>query len=247
MSIDVNKGIVIEAFTKIYGKGTVDKAACRDLDFSAKVGQVVGLLGPNGAGKSTLLKALCGFHYPSGGSVSVCGSSDFREIRQITGYVPEFPSLDKRLTVLETLYLEAKIHGVPESGLKKNIEKALHLAELEDVVDKKVGALSKGYAQRTSFAKAVCHDPCVLILDEFSGGLDPAQTAKMRKNIKKLSSDKIIIQSTHRIEEAEQLCDYLYIMDRGSFVARGSSAEIIRASGKRTLEEAFISLTHSGE
>ena len=242
MSIDLSKGIEVESFTKIYG-GSKGRVACSDVNFSAGASRVVGILGPNGAGKSSLLKARCGFHYPTSGKISVCGTSDPNEIRRITGYVPEFPELDKKLTVTETLYLEARLRGLSETEIKRNIEKALSLAELEDVAWQKVGTLSKGYTQRASFAKAICFDPMVLVLDEFSGGLDPAQTVKMRRTVKKLSEKKIVIQSTHRIEEAEQLCDFIYVMDRGKMVARGTINEIVAGSGKKNLEEAFISLT----
>lgn len=243
MLTDISKGISVKDFSKTYGKGTKEKVACSSIDFSAEMGQVIGLLGPNGAGKSTLLKSLAGIQYPTSGIISVCGTEDFREIRKLTGYVPEFPELDKKLTVYETLYLEAKLHGITEPELQKNIEKALELAELKDVANQKIGVLSKGYTQRTSFAKAISHNPKVLILDEFSGGLDPAQTVRMRKNVKKLSQKKIVIHSTHRIEEAEQLCDYIYVMHGGSIVAKGTIQDLVSFSGKKNLEDAFLFLT----
>lgn len=244
MLIDVSRGIEIKSLTKIYGKGSKEKVACRNLDLAVEPNQVIGLLGPNGAGKSTLLKVICGFHYPSYGTISVCGTSDFRQIRAITGYVPEFPSLDKKLTVLETLFLEARLRGLEEDDIRKNVSKALKIAELEDVANQKVATLSKGYTQRTSFAKALCFDPKVLILDEFSGGLDPAQTVRMRKAVEKLSEGRIVIQSTHRIEEAQQLCQKIFVMNKGSIVAGGTIDQIVKSTGKKNLEEAFLFLTN---
>ncbi len=243
MSIDVSRGIEVSSFTKVYGKGDRARTACSKVDFSAHAGQIVGILGPNGAGKSTLLKALCGVHYPTEGSVCVCGTDDANEIRRIVGYVPEFPELDRHLTVAETLYMEAYVHGLEQNEIAEGMKKALSIADLEEVADQKVGTLSKGYAQRTSFAKALCFGPEVLILDEFSGGLDPAQTVRLRRAVKKLSEHMIVIQSTHRIEEAEQLCDYIYVMNRGTVAAKGSLDDIVRESGKGSLEEAFLSLT----
>lgn len=247
MSIDVSRGIEVSRMTKIYGSGKNSRTGCSCIDFTAKAGQVVGLLGPNGAGKSSLLKALSGFHYPTEGTVSVCGTEDFNEIRQITGYVPEFPELDKKLTVLETLYLEARLRGLDDKRIAENVAYALKAADLQEVASQKVGTLSKGYTQRTSFAKAICFNPKVLVLDEFSGGLDPAQTAKMRKTVKKLSEKRIVIHSTHRIEEALLMCDFIYIMNRGKIAASGTIEQIIAASGKKNLEEAFISLTDTDE
>ena len=150
MSIDVSRGIEVSSFTKVYGKGDRARTACSKVDFSAHAGQIVGILGPNGAGKSTLLKALCGVHYPTEGSVCVCGTDDANEIRRIVGYVPEFPELDRHLTVAETLYMEAYVHGLEQNEIAEGMKKALSIADLEEVADQKVGTLSKGYAQRTA-------------------------------------------------------------------------------------------------
>ena len=195
----------------------------------------------DGRGCAAYLKR-CGVSF-AGARVCVCGTDDANEIRRIVGYVPEFPELDRHLTVAETLYMEAYVHGLEQNEIAEGMKKALSIADLEEVADQKVGTLSKGYAQRTSFAKALCFGPEVLILDEFSGGLDPAQTVRLRRAVKKLSEHMIVIQSTHRIEEAEQLCDYIYVMNRGTVAARGSLDDIVRESGKGSLEEAFLSLT----
>ena len=231
------------SFTKVYGSKKHQYKACDSIDFIAEKGSITGILGPNGAGKSTLLKALSGMHYATTGSVSVCGKSDGFEIRQIIGYVPETPDLDKTLSVKETLYQEAFLHGMEETKISDAVKKIVHELELEEVLSKKVSTLSKGFKQRTSLAKAMVHNPKVLILDEFSGGLDPAQTVSIRNTLKSISKSCITILSTHHIDEAVQLCDYLFILHHGKVTAKGSPADIIDATGKNNLEEAFLWLT----
>ncbi len=240
--------VEIKDFSKVYElKKRQMKIACSGVDFLAKAGEVTGLLGPNGAGKSTLIKAICGVHYGTSGSVSVAGFSSIVEIRRRVGYVPETPELDGSLTVKETLYQEAMLHGIKKEVSRKFISEAVRITELEDVLFQKVSTLSKGYAQRTSLAKALSFDPEVLVLDEFSGGLDPVQIVKMRKTIKRLSEKKVVIFSTHHIEEAEALCSKIYVMNGGKVAASGVIDEVIAFSGKKNLEEAFLKFTCSGE
>lgn len=240
--------VEIKDFSKVYElKKKQKKIACCGVDFVARAGEVTGLLGPNGAGKSTLIKAICGVHYGTSGSVSVAGSCNIVDIRKRVGYVPETPELDGSLTVKETLYQEAMLHGINEEDSKKFISEAVRITELDEVFFQKVSTLSKGYAQRTSLAKALSFDPEILVLDEFSGGLDPAQIVKMRRAIKKLSEKKVVIFSTHHIEEAESLCSKIYVMNSGEVVASGSIDEVIAFSGTKNLEKAFLKLTCSDE
>src|SRR5574344_390413 len=167
------------SFTKTYGRGKKRITACSNVSMTFTKGSVTGLLGPNGAGKTTILKALCGIHYPSEGSVyldSGAGgrktefsqSDDLSYVRQHVGYVPETPTLDPHLTVLETLYQSALIHGLAEEEAEDAIAHSIVYADLSEVLNKKVGLLSKGYMQRTSFARALSYDPPVLVLDEFT-------------------------------------------------------------------------------
>ncbi len=232
--------------TKSYGsKNAV--LACSDVSLSASSGQVTGLLGPNGAGKSTLLNIICGILLPTKGSVSVCGMENATQIRKIVGFVPESPLLDPKLTVRETLFAECSLYGKSGSESVRLVESAVRELELEEVLDRKVSVLSKGFAQRTSLARALCADPKVLVLDEFSSGLDPAQIVSIRKLIKKLSSKKVIVVSTHHIEEALALCTRLYIMNHGRLVAGGTPESIISETKSSGLEEAFLKLTGGGE
>ncbi|HCA20539.1 MAG TPA: ABC transporter ATP-binding protein [Treponema sp.] len=238
---------VLSSFSKRYGPEEKNGWACREIDFEAEKGKITGLLGPNGAGKSTLIKTLCGIQYATSGNLCVCGLTDFTDIRRVTGYVPETPELEENLTVIETLRQESFLRGDSRQSTDAFLKSAMKMMDLSDVASKKIKALSKGYRQRVSLARAVSFDSKVLVLDEFSGGLDPAQIVKIRKSIKKLSADKIVILSTHHIEEAESLCDLIYIMDRGTVVAKGSVQEILKQSGRKNLEEAFLSLTHGGD
>lgn len=239
----MQESVKIEAFTKIYGKKGNERKACDNVDFEAVSGSITGILGPNGAGKSTLLKAAGGIVYPTSGTVTVAGFTDLKDIRSVTGNVPEFPRLDGKLTVKEALTQNISLHGYNQKDLDRLLSAAIKAADLDDVLYQKISSLSKGYTQRVSFALAVSFDPKVLILDEFSGGLDPAQIVKIRRSIKKLAEKKIVILSTHLIQEAESLCDYIYVMNEGHVVARGTKEEIIRNSNCASLEKAFLKLT----
>lgn len=235
--------VTAESFSKVYGHGRHKVMACSCIDFRAEDGGITGLLGANGAGKTSLLKALCGMHYASSGTVRVCEETDSAIIRRIAGFVPETPELDGALTVKETLHQEALLHGIIKSRVFIEVERVLKSLELEEVLNKKTSVLSKGFRQRLSLAKALVFNPKVLILDEFSGGLDPAQIISVRNLIKSFSKSGTVILSTHNIEEAHALCSYIYIMNRGKIIANGTAEDITVSTGKKTLEDAFIWLT----
>lgn len=243
MNVDKNltSGFVeLENFCKEYEKNV---RACSGVDFYAKQGEVTGLLGPNGAGKSTLLKAVCGVHYATSGQVKVYGLTDAVEIRRITGFVPEYPELDPSLTVKEELYFNAELFGIKKDKQKALVEKAVDTCSLKDVFTVKISALSKGFRQRVSLAKALVIEPKVLVLDEFSGGLDPEQIVKIKKEILKLSKTSTVILSTHNIQETENLCSKIYIICEGKVSVSGSIKEILQKTGASSLEKAYLSLT----
>ncbi|MCR5763288.1 MAG: ABC transporter ATP-binding protein [Treponema sp.] len=233
----------VSSFTKIFGKKNHTVKACDCINFVAEKGFITGVLGPNGAGKSTLLKVLSGIIYASSGNISVCGKSECSEIRLITGYVPETPDLDFSLSVKETLYYEALLHGMKKNEISESVKRVVRLLELENVLSKKNSTLSKGYKQRVSLAKALVFNPKVLILDEFSGGLDPAQIVSVKKTIKAISKSCITILSTHHIDEAVSLCDFIYILHKGHIAIKGSQEEILEITGKKNIEEAFLCFT----
>ncbi len=235
-------------FSKSYGNSKKSTAACRNINLEFTAGYVTGLLGPNGAGKTTLLKAISGNHYQDSGTIQITVKDIVYEnepemFRKYTGFLPETPVLEENYSVIEVLESEAMLFGIEKERAGKNITNAVKLCSLEDVLSKKIHELSKGYRQRVSFAKVLVHDPDVLILDEFSGGLDPSQIKQMRELIKSLSKTKAIILSTHHLEEASSLCDRMYVLSKGQIKASGTEKEIIRQTKTKTLEDAFIQLT----
>lgn len=232
-------GVRVSSLSKAYGKGERLVHALDGVDLMAGPGQVTVLLGPNGAGKSTLLTCIAGIILPTSGEIRVCEEGEPDRIRPLVGYSGEAGSLDGEMTVAETLFFEARLHG---SG-REQVSRAVGLTGIQDVLGKKCRTLSKGYAQRVSLAKAVCFAPPVLVLDEFTDGLDPAQTVSVRHAIRELAKEKTVIVSTHSIGEAGELGGLIHVMAHGRIVARGTGDEIIRQSGKESLEEAFISLS----
>ncbi|MCR5217977.1 ABC transporter ATP-binding protein [Treponema sp.] len=230
--------------TKIYSqKNHQKKTACSEINFYADKGQITGILGKNGAGKSTLIKCICAFQYPTEGSVCVEGYEDGASIRKITGYVCESPILEKNMTVKEILHLTSSLYINTVSERGKYITESIRITDIKDILNFKISALSKGYTQRVNLARALCCNPKVLVLDEYSGGLDPLQAKRLRTEIKKLSADKTIIFSTHNIEEAELLCDRLYILKDGRVSCSGSIEELLKNTASTNLEEAFLKCT----
>jgi ABC-2 type transport system ATP-binding protein len=230
--------VEIVSLCKSYGK----KIACDGINFSAEKNSITGILGKNGAGKSTLLKSLCGIHYPSSGTVKIGGNSDFNVIRKKVAFVPEIPQLDMRLTVKETLFFEAEISCVPAEKIPCVVENAVSVCGLEKFFFAKINSLSRGFRQRTSLAKALCKNPEVLVLDEFSAGLDPEQISIFRGELKKISKSSTVIFSTHRVEDASSLCRKIYFLCGGKICAEGSEGEILKSSSCINLEEAFIKI-----
>ncbi len=214
-------------------------AALKDVDFQAGPGSITTLLGPNGAGKSTLLGCIAGMLLPTEGEVCVGGEREPGRIRAAVGYAGEAFRPDGRLTVAESLAFAA-------SGGMDLARRAVGMAGLGDVLGKRCGTLSKGYIQRLALALAVCRDPEVFILDEFSDGLDPAQRVAVRSALKELAVDRTVIVSTHSIGEALELGGTVFIMRSGTVVSSGSVEAILRETGKNSLEEAFLSLTEGG-
>ena len=248
MSTDARPGTVsVRDFAKWYGPHR--QLACTGVDFTAEAGGVTCLAGENGAGKTTLLKALCGVLAPSEGTVSVCGETDGARLRERVGFVPEVPDLPGRLTVQETLFFEALLAPscTTDSQARDLAATAARDCGLSDVLFRRNRQLSKGYRQRVSFARALSRDVDVLVLDEFSEGLDPSQLARMKSLIKRLSAQKTVIISTHHIAEIQSLCTTLYIMHRGRIAAHGSVPEILQKAGTRTLEDAFLALTEAAD
>lgn len=213
--------------------------------------QNFGLLGPNGAGKSTLIKMLTTLLPPTSGQGWVMGLDIGREaarVRGAIGYVPQMLSADGALTGYENLLTSARLYGVPRRERARRIGDALDLMSLGDAADTPVRGYSGGMIRRLEIAQAMLHRPAVLFLDEPTVGLDPAAREAMWAHLRQLQRQlrTTILLTTHYMEEAEQLCDRVAILDRGHVVADGSPAQLkARAGQAASLEEAFIRLTGS--
>lgn len=221
--------IEISGLTKKFGSFT----AVDDLSFSVKQGEVLGFLGPNGAGKSTTMKMITGFLLPSGGKVSVYGqdmSSNPMAAKRRIGYLPEGAPAYGEMTVLEFLAFIAKVRGVPKAQIQERVDHVVSKINLQKVVNKTVDTLSKGYGRRVGLAQAIIHDPDVLILDEPTDGLDPNQKYEVRKLISEMAAEKIIIVSTHILEEVEAVCTRAVIIADGKLLADGTPQELAAKS-----------------
>ena len=241
--------IELSNFSKSYSSKS--GLAVKDVSLSIKNGSITGLLGPNGSGKTTIMKAICGFHFPTEGSITLTApdGTSFKTdenpelCMKYIGYVPEIPLLPKDMTVLSFLRYAADTHGISKDKTEEACDLVINECSLEKLLSKKIKTLSKGQQQRVSFAQAIIHNPPNLILDEPVSGLDPAQILQMRDLIKKLAKTKAVLMSTHILQEVRSLCDTLYIMSNGKITASGTEEDIIKNAKTKSLEEAFIKLT----
>ena len=202
--------------TKIYdGQRALD-----DVSFSAQKGEVVGLLGPNGAGKSTLMKILTCFIPPTEGEATICGHSIYEDslaVRREIGYLPEHNPLYTDMYVREFLRFAAGVYGMKHC--RDRVEEMIELVGLTPESNKRIGQLSKGYRQRVGLAQALIHNPKVLILDEPTTGLDPNQLEEIRSVIKNAGKDKVVLLSTHIMQEVEAMCSRAIIINHGRIVS----------------------------
>lgn len=192
--------------------------AVNDLSFEIKAGDVVGFLGPNGAGKSTTMKMLTGFLLPTSGEITISDLSlhnSALEIKKKIGYLPEGAPAYGDMTVFQFLTFIAKIRGYKGAEKISKILAIVEQVELQEVLDRPIDNLSKGFKRRVGLAQALIHDPEILILDEPTDGLDPNQKHQIRELIKNLSKDKIVIISTHILEEVTAVCNRVMIIAKG--------------------------------
>lgn len=231
--------IQVKHLTKYYG----DYAAVRDVSFNVKEGQIVGFLGPNGAGKSTTMRILAGYLTATSGSVEVAGLDVFWnsvEVRRKIGYMPESCPLYGEMRVQEYLRFRAGLKGIYGSKRRSRLDYVLNRCWLKDVRRQLIGTLSKGYRQRVGLADALIAEPAVLILDEPTAGLDPAQIRETRGLIRELGDEHTVILSTHILSEVERTCDRVIIINRGQ-VALDRSLKGGESAAQ--LEELFVRIT----
>jgi ABC-2 type transport system ATP-binding protein len=224
--------IHVSSLTKYYG----DYAAVRDVSFDVARGQVVGFLGPNGAGKTTTMRILAGYLTATSGRATIDGLDVFWqpvEVRRRIGYMPENCPLYPEMRVSEYLKFRAGIKGLHGFRARRRVGYVVRRCWLDDVRRQLVGTLSKGYRQRVALADALLADPPVLILDEPTAGLDPAQIRETRGLIRELGQQHTILLSTHILPEVEMTCDHVIIINRGEVAASGPLADLARRAGER--------------
>jgi ABC-2 type transport system ATP-binding protein len=219
--------IQVDALTKFYGS----RAAVDDVTFAVKEGEILGFLGPNGAGKTTTMRILAGFMPATSGKASVAGFDVFSQslqARQCVGYLPENVPMYPEMTVRSYLDYQATLRGVPRSYRPARVKAVAERCRVDDVLNTRIGKLSKGYRQRVGLAQAIVHDPKVLILDEPTVGLDPNQISQTRALIKSLGGSHTVILSTHILPEVSMTCDRVAIINEGRLVAQDTPANLTR-------------------
>jgi len=214
--------------------------AVNKVDLKIKRGEIFGLLGPNGAGKTTIIKILCTLLRPSSGTAKINGYNILKEkhgVRSSIGVVFQDQSIDEELTAYENLVFHGKVYNMKMADIKSRAAKLLKLVELEDKKDKLVGEFSGGMRRRLEIARGLMHKPKVLFLDEPTVGLDPQTRNKIWDYIKKLNkeSDVTIILTTHYMEEADKLCNWVGIIDRGKVIAYDSPMNLKDKLGGDTI------------
>lgn len=229
--------IELKSMTKKYKNFT----AVDSVSFKILPGKITCLLGVNGAGKSTILKTLATLILPTEGKVYI-NDIDVVEnpldAQKRIGYVSEFPTFYENMSVKNFLNYCREIRGIAFCEMEKSIK----LCKLEDIIEKKISTLSKGYRQRLAFAQGIMHNPDVLILDEPTTGLDPIQIIQIRQLIKNCGKNKTVLFSTHIISEAENICDDVIIINQGKIFAQDSIKNICEKTKSDNLEEAFFKI-----
>jgi lipooligosaccharide transport system ATP-binding protein len=229
--------ISARGLTKKFG----DFTAVDGIDFDVAKGESFGLLGPNGAGKSTTMRIIAATSRRTSGTISILGRDPEEhgpQVRAHLGVVPQQDNLDTELTVTENLYIYGRYFGLSKKFVKKKVEELLAFAQLEEKRDVKVEALSGGMKRRLTIARALVSEPDILMLDEPTTGLDPQARHILWDRLFRLKEDGVtLIITTHFMDEAEQLCDRLVVMDKGKIMAEGSPAELIKKYATREVLE----------
>jgi ABC-2 type transport system ATP-binding protein len=217
--------IEIQGLTRRFGPFT----AVDDISFRVQSGEVLGFLGPNGAGKSTTMKMVTGFLAPTSGSVKVCGhdvASEPRAAKRVIGYLPEGAPAYPDMTPESFLRFVAGIRGYRGAEVATRVQRAAELADLRGVMHQRIETLSKGYKRRVGLAQTILHDPPVLVMDEPTDGLDPNQKHEVRQLIRGMAKDKVIVLSTHILEEVQAVCTRAIIIAQGRLLADGTPGEL---------------------
>ncbi len=219
----------IEGLTKRFG----DFTAVDNISFDVNRGEVLGFLGPNGAGKTTVMRVVAGYLPATEGRVLVNGfdvATHPLEVKRRLGYLPEGAPLYEDMTPRELLGFVAEVRGMSGARRADAIDRAADWISIGHVMHQTIGTLSKGYKRRVGIAQAILHDPDVLILDEPTDGLDPNQKHEVRRLIREMAKEKVIVLSTHLLEEVDRVCSRAIIISEGRIVAEGTP-EALRVHG----------------
>jgi lipooligosaccharide transport system ATP-binding protein len=229
----------------VHARGLVKRfgalTAVDGIDFDVQRGEAFGFLGPNGAGKTSTMRMIGCVSPPSGGTLRILGLDpikDGSDIRERLGVVPQQDTLDMELTVRENILIYGRYFGLPRSGLRQRADDLLEFVQLNERADDKVEPLSGGMKRRLTIARSLVNDPSVLLLDEPTTGLDPQARHTVWDRLFRLKQRGVtLILTTHYMDEAEQLCDRLVVMDKGKIAAEGSPQELIRRYSTREVVE----------
>lgn len=239
---------IVRATALAYRYPGATEPAVADVSLCIDEGEVFGLLGPNGAGKTTTISMLCTLLRPDGGSLSLFGLDplrDGRKVRAGIGFVPQDIALYPRLSARENLWYFGRLFGLHGAALEHRVSECLQLSGLKDQADKPVEAYSGGMKRRANLAAGIVHGPRLLFLDEPTVGIDPQSRMLILENLMRLKDQGMtLIYTTHYMEEAEQLCDRLAIVDAGRVIAQGTPTELVKGGDDcKNLEELFLQLT----
>ncbi len=216
------------------------------VSFQIRRGEVAGVLGPNGSGKTTTLRILAAYLAPTSGRVRVAGfdtTTHSLEVRRRIGYLPENVPLYPEMRVEEYLAFRGRLKGLRGARLSARLRDVIEQCGLGDSSRRLIGALSRGFRQRTGLADCLLHEPAVLLLDEPLAGLDPAQVRIVRELLRGLGGNRAVLFSTHVLAEAEHLCHRALILNAGRLAAADSPERLVQSSGAQGFEETFLRLT----
>lgn len=243
--------IKVEKITKKFIKNKNKKEkeefyADKDISFEAKEGEVVGILGPNGAGKTTLLRMIAGILEPTEGNIDFDGLNYKKneiEIKKSIAYLSGNTKLYDTLSTYELLWMCGEMYGVSKDKLETRIEDISKILNLEGFIHNKIGKLSTGQTQRANIARCLVHDPEYYILDEATTGLDIISSQIILDFIKnERKKGKTILYSTHYMEEAENICDHVIMINKGHIIESGTPDEIKKKTSTTNLRDAFFEL-----
>lgn len=234
----------VRSVTKEFG----DVEALKGVTLDLKRGDVVGLVGGNGAGKTTLLRLLCGLYKPTSGNVTFLDEGGLEHpihsVRSNLGVVPEATGLYARLTAWENIRYHSRLNNITDSQAWNRTLRLARALDMEEDLQRPTRGFSRGMRQKTALLRALAHDPDILLLDEPTGGLDVTSARKVRDLVRKLGEEgRTVIYSTHKLNEAEQVCDRIIIIHNGTLRADGSPKQLKEETQTESLEDAFVTLT----